>query len=573
MKGLGTSVGIGIGKVLIYKEPEIKISKKSISNSEQEIERLNQAVHKAIIEIDNIYNITLEKVGEKEAEIFTAHKMILEDPEYIGAIKEKILTDNVNSEWAVSEITNFYISLFQEMEDEYLRARAADIKDVANRVLGIILNIEKKDLSLINKETIIVTRDLTPSDTAQINKDMVVGIVTEIGGRTSHTSIIARTMNIPAICGVKDIMDIAKEGDLMIINGSTGDIIINPTEDEVVFYRKEKEDLEKLRKKLEKMKGQESISKDGFKVELAGNIGTLQDIDKVIENDGEGVGLYRTEFLYMYNDKLPTEEEQFEAYKIVAEKLEGKPLVIRTLDVGGDKDIPYLNIPKEMNPFLGYRAIRFCLDNKEIFITQIRAILKASAYGNIKIMFPMISSIEELRQSKSIVEEVKEGIRKENIKFNENIEIGIMVEIPAVAINSRQFAKEVDFFSIGTNDLIQYTLAVDRGNQKISNLYNQFHPAVLSLIKMTIDNGHKEGIWVGMCGEVAGDEKLIPILLAMGLDEFSMSASSILKARYIIRNTSKKEVEEKLDYILNLSTAYEVEKYIEENIIIHDLDV
>ncbi|MBU5312091.1 phosphoenolpyruvate--protein phosphotransferase [Tissierella carlieri] len=573
MKGLGTSVGIGIGKVLIYKEPEIKISKNSISDSEQEIERLNQSIHKAIIEIDNIYNITLEKVGEPEAEIFAAHKMILEDPEYISAIKEKILTDNVNSEWAVREITNSYISLFQEMEDEYLRARAVDIKDVSDRMLRILLNIETKDLSLINRETIIVARDLNPSDTAQINKDMVVGIVTEIGGRTSHTSIMARTMNIPAICGVKDITDIVKEDDLMIINGSTGDIIVNPTVNEVILYRKEKEDLEKLRKELEKLKGQESISKDGYKVELAGNIGTLQDIDKVIENDGEGVGLYRTEFLYMYNDKLPTEEEQFEAYKIVAERLKGKPLVIRTLDVGGDKDIPYLNIPKEMNPFLGYRAIRFCLDNEGIFITQIRAILRASAYGNVKIMFPMISNIEELRESKLIVEGVKEELRKENIEFNENIEIGIMVEIPAVAIHSRQFAKEVDFFSIGTNDLIQYTLAVDRGNQKISNLYNQFHPAILSLIKMTIDNGHKEGIWVGMCGEVAGDEKLIPILLAMGLDEFSMSASSILKARHLIRNTSKKEIEEKLDYILDLPTADEVEKYIDENIISNDLDI
>ena len=573
MKGLGTSVGIGIGKVLIYKDPEIKISKKSILNSELEVERLNKSINKAIIDIDHIYNMTLEKLGKKEAEIFVAHKMILEDPEYISAIKDKILADKVNSEWAVSEITNSYISLFNEMEDEYLRARAADIKDVSNRVLRVLLNVENKDLSLINRETIIVAKDLTPSDTAQINKDMVVGIVTEIGGRTSHTSIMARTMNIPAICGVKDITDIAKEDDLMIINGSTGDIIINPTIDEVLLYKKEKEYLEKLQERLEKMKGQESISKDGYKVELAGNIGTLQDIDKVIENDGEGVGLYRTEFLYMYNDKLPTEDEQLEAYKIVAEKLEGKTLVIRTLDIGGDKDIPYLNIPKEMNPFLGYRAVRFCLDHKEIFTTQLRAILRASIYGNIKIMFPMISSIEELRQCKLILEEVKEDLRKENIKFMENIEVGIMVEIPAVAVHSRQFAKEVDFFSIGTNDLIQYSLAVDRGNQDISHLYNQFHPAVLSLIKMTIENGHKEGIWVGMCGEVAGDEKLIPILLAMGLDEFSMSAASILKARYLIRNTSKKEIEGMLDHILNLPTAHDVEKYIDENIIINALDV
>lgn len=566
MKGLGTSVGIGIGKVLIYRGPKIKISKENIESSELEIERLNQSIDKAIIEINHIYNITSGKVGEKGAEIFIAHKMVLEDPEYIGSIKEKILTEKVNSEWAVDEVTKNYLSIFQGMEDEYIKERANDIKDVSNRLLRKLLNIEVKDLSTISEKTIIVAEDLTPSDTAQINKDMVVGIVTEIGGRTSHTSILARTMNIPAVCGLRDITNMVKEDDIIIINGSTGEVIIKPSIKEIEFYEKKKKDLIKIQKDLEKMKGQESISKDGYKVELAGNIGTLQDIDKVIENDGEGVGLYRTEFLYMYSSKLPTEEEQFEAYKIVAEKLDGKPLVIRTLDVGGDKDIPYLNIPKEMNPFLGYRAIRFCLDNKEIFITQIRAILRTSAYGNVKIMFPMISSIEELRQSKLIVEEVKENLRQENIKFDENIEIGIMVEIPAVAIHSRQFAKEVDFFSIGTNDLIQYTLAVDRGNQEISHLYNQFNPAVLSLIKMTIENGHKEGIWVGMCGEVAGDEKLIPILLAMGLDEFSMSPSSILKARYLIKNTSKKEMESILDHILNLPTAEEVEKYIDENI-------
>lgn len=571
MKALGTSVGIAIGKVLVYKEPEVKISKNHILNVEEEIERLNKSINKAILEIDNIYRIALENIGKKEAEIFVAHKMILEDGDYINAMKEKIRNNNVNSEWAINEITNSYVTLFNEMEDEYLRARAADIRDVSNRVLRILLNIESKDLLTIDRETIIVAHDLTPSDTAQINKDMIVGIVTEIGGRTSHTSIIARSMNIPAISGLEDITNIVKDKDLIIIDGSTGEIIINPNDNEVKLYIKKKEELDRLNKKLEEMKGQESISKDGYKVELAGNIGTLQDIDKVIENDGEGVGLYRTEFLYMYNDKLPTEEEQFQAYKVVAEKLEGKPLVIRTLDVGGDKDIPYLNMPKEMNPFLGYRAIRFCLENKEIFKTQLRAILRASAYGNIKIMFPMISSIEELRESKLIVEEVKKELRKENIRFNENVEIGIMVEIPAVAIHSRQFAKEVDFFSIGTNDLIQYTLAVDRGNQNISNLYNQFHPAILSLIKMTIENGHKEGIWVGMCGEVAGDEKLIPILLAMGLDEFSMNASSILKARYLIRNISKKDVEDILDHILNLSTASEVEKFIDENIVLNDL--
>lgn len=566
MRGLGTSVGIGIGKILIYKDPQLNIFKNTVEDIDAEIERLDNCISDAIAEIDNIYNITLEKMGKKEADIFTAHKLVLSDPEYIGPIKEKIKSENVNSEWAVNEVTNFYISLFGKIEDEYLRERSADIQDVANRLLRILLNIKNKDLSLIDEETIIVANDLTPSDTVQMNGDMVVGIVTEIGGRTSHSSILARTMNIPAICGVKDVTYMVKDNDMMIIDGSTGEIILNPAADQVKLYRQKKTIMVDMRKELERMKGQDSISIDGYRAELSGNIGTLHDIDKVLENDGEGVGLYRTEFLYMDKDRLPSEEEQFEAYKIVAEKLEGKPLIIRTLDVGGDKDIPYLKIPKELNPFLGYRAIRFCLNNKEIFKTQIRAILRASAYGNIKMMFPMISSVEELRQSKLIFEEVKGDLREENISFNEDMELGIMVEIPAVAIHSRQFAKEVDFFSIGTNDLIQYTLAVDRGNQEIIDLYNQFHPAVLSLIKMTIENAHKEGIWVGMCGEAAGDERLIPILLGMGLDEFSMSSSSILKARHIIRNTSKREMEAKIEHILNLPTAYDVEKYIEENI-------
>jgi phosphotransferase system enzyme I (PtsI) len=566
MKGLGTSVGIGIGRVLIYKEPKIDIIKENILDLELEIRRLEDALKRAIEEIDNIYNTTLIKVGEKEAEIFTAHKMILEDPEYIGSIKEKIEASNINSEWAVREVTNFYIDIFKDMEDEYIRERVQDIKDVSNRLLKVLLNIETKDLSSIKERTIIVAQDLIPSDTAQINKEMVVGIVTEVGGRTSHTSIMARTMNIPAVSGAENITNIVKDNELMIIDGSTGDILVSPGDEDIVVYENKQKDFINLRKKLEEMKGKESISKDGYKVEIAGNIGTLEDIDKVIENDGEGVGLYRTEFLYMYRDRLPTEEEQFEAYKAVAEKLGKKPLVIRTLDVGGDKEIPYLNIPKEMNPFLGYRAIRYCLDNIEIFKTQLRAILRASIYGNIKIMFPMISDINEVREGKKIIKEVMEELRKESISFDEDIEIGIMVEIPAVAIHSRAFAKEVDFFSIGTNDLIQYSLAVDRGNQHISYLYNQFHPAILSLIKMTIDNGHKEGIWVGMCGEVAGDEKLIPLLLAMGLDEFSMNPSSILKARHLIRNISKVEIEDILDEILTLSTAEDVEKFIDENI-------
>ncbi len=567
MKGIGTSPGIALGNVLVYKEPKIVIEKKQVSNTDEEIKRLDRAVEIAIKQIEQIYEKTLKNVGEKEAEIFNAHRMMIEDPEFIGDVKETIKSQKVNSEWAVKTTADRYIEMFENIEDEYIRERALDLKDVSNRLLKILLDIETMDLSTLEDECIIIAEDLTPSDTAQMNKEMVLGFITELGGKTSHTSIMARTLEIPAVSGVKDITNKTKNGDFAIIDGKEGLIILNPSKEEIDNYKEKKERYEQFKLKLNEIKGKESISKDGIKVEIAANIGTPKDVDKVIENDAEGIGLYRTEFLYMDSDKLPTEEEQFEAYKIVAERMEGKPVVIRTLDVGGDKDIPYLDLPEEMNPFLGYRAIRLCLDRKDIFKTQLRALLRASAFGNVKIMFPMISSIEEIREAKKVLEEAKEELRKENISFNEDIEVGIMVEIPAAAIHSDIFAKEVDFFSIGTNDLIQYTLAVDRGNQDISYLYNQYHPAVLKLINMTIKNGHKEGIWVGMCGEAAGDEKLIPILLGMGLDEFSMSSSSILKARWIINNTSKEEIESMLDEILSLPTAKDVEKFIDKNIL------
>ena len=567
MQGIGTSPGIGMGQVFLYVKPEIKVEKKQNQAIEEEIQRLNEALEIAKEEIDNLYRITIDTIGEEEAEIFSAHKMMLEDPEFISGIKEKISTEKINVEWAVKETANMFISLFENIEDEYLRARAADLQDVSNRLLRVLLNIQSVDLASIDEDSIIVAEDLTPSDTAGMNKDRVVGFITELGGRTSHTSIIARTLEIPSIAGVKDATKLVKHGDFMIIDGLTGEIFINPEEEIIKDYKNKLESQKEFKRELERLIGEKSTSKDGYTVELAGNIGTPADIDSVLENDGEGVGLFRTEFLYMDKDRLPTEEEQFNAYKEVTEKLGDRPLVIRTLDVGGDKEIPYLNLPKELNPFLGYRAIRLCLDRLDIFKTQLRAIYRASNYGNIKIMFPMISDIGELREAKAVAAEVREELRKENIPFNENVELGIMVEVPSVAIHSEAFAKEVDFFSLGTNDLIQYTVAVDRGNQTIAHLYNQYHPAVLRLIKMTIDNGHKAGIWVGMCGEVAGDEKLIPVLLGMGLDEFSMSASSILKARYLIKNTSKKEVETMLEDILNLPTAEDVEVFIDNHIL------
>ncbi|HLS52979.1 MAG TPA: phosphoenolpyruvate--protein phosphotransferase [Tissierellaceae bacterium] len=567
MKGLGTAPGIGIGKAFVFKNPEIIVEKKQVEDLDKEIKRLKEAVKIAGNQIDTIYESAIDEIGEEEAEIFSAHKMMLEDPEFLEDIEQRITNEKINAEWAVNETANKMINLFENMEAEYFRERAADLRDVSNRLLRVLLGIETADLMAINQESILIAEDLTPSDTAEMNKRMVVGIVTDLGGRTSHTSIIARTLGIPAIAGIKNADEVINHGDLMIIDGDTGNIIVNPSQEELAKYRKKQEEINKFRAKMQEMIGKETVSKDGHKVELAGNIGSVEDLEQVLKNDGEGVGLFRTEFLYMDNDRLPTEEEQFVVYKEVAEKLEGKPLVIRTLDVGGDKEIPYLELPKELNPFLGYRAIRLCLDRPDIFKTQLRAIYRASNYGNIKIMFPMISNMDELRAAKAIAQEVREELKNENIPFSQDVEIGIMVEIPAVAIHSEVFAKEVDFFSIGTNDLIQYTVAVDRGNQQIEHLYNQYHPSVLKLIQMTIENGHKAGIWVGMCGEVAGDEKLIPVLLAMGLDEFSMNPGSILRARYQIRNSSKKEVEKQLDTLLGLATAQEVEDFIDEKIL------
>lgn len=567
MKGLGTSPGIGIGKIFLYKEVKLEIERKSIEDFNLELERFSQAMEKAKAEIDCLYDSTVKSIGEKEAEIFSAHKMMLEDPEFIKGVEEKIKNEKINAESAVKETADAFIALFENIEDEYLKARAVDLKDVSYRVLRILLNKENVDLLSIDEKSIIVAEDLTPSDTASMNKDMVVGLVTELGGRTSHTSIIARTLEIPAIAGIENITEKVSHGDMIIIDGDIGELILNPTKEELDLYRNKFQEENLLKEKLKDMIGKESCSKDGYKVEIVGNIGSPSDVDKVLEKDGEGVGLFRSEFLYMDNDALPKEDEQFEAYKEVALKLKNRPLIIRTLDVGGDKEIPYLNLPKEMNPFLGYRAIRVGLDRPEILKTQLRAIYRASHYGNLKIMFPMISSIEEVREAKKIAKEVRKELKKEEIPFLEDVEVGIMVEIPAVAVHARAFAKEVDFFSIGTNDLIQYTTAVDRGNQNISHLYNQYHPAVLRLIKMTIDGGHKEGIWVGMCGEVAGDKKLVPVLLAMGLDEFSMSSGSILRARSQIRDTSKEEVEKYIDIILNLSTAEDVENYIDKDIL------
>ncbi len=565
MKGTSASPGIGLGRVLIIQNEELNIIKKQIESLEKEKERFLEAIQKSKIELSKIRDKAMKELGEDKAAIFDAHLLVLEDPELLDGTIKKIDADKVNVEYAFKEIANQFVSIFEAMDNEYMRERAADIKDVSNRLLRNLLGIKVIDLSLLEEESILVSNDLTPSETATMDKEKVLGFLTNIGGRTSHTAIMARSLEIPAVVGLKNITELLKDGDYVAFNGETGEVLINPRDEEIASYKKLKEQYEKEKKELEALRGEISETIDGRKVELAGNIGTPHDIEGLIKNDAEGVGLYRTEFIYMDRDSLPSEEEQFKAYKTVLESLEKKPVVIRTLDIGGDKELSYLKFDKEMNPFLGYRAIRLCLDKKEIFKTQLRALLRASVYGNLKIMFPMISSLEELLESKKILEEVKSNLQAEGLEYSNKIEVGIMIEVPSAAIISDMLAKHVDFFSIGTNDLIQYTTAVDRMNEKIHHLYNPFNPAVLRLIKMVIDNGHKEGIWVGMCGEMAGDKKIIPILLGLGLDEFSMSPISILPARKLIKSLKFEEMKEFTDKVMAMDNATEIEAFIEKS--------
>lgn len=527
-------------------------------------QKLLEALEISKVEISKLRDKVSKELGEEKAAIFDAHNMILEDPELIEKVIKKIDQEKLNAEYALKQVAEEYITIFEAMDNEYMRERAADIRDVSDRILRNITGQKVTDLSMLEEDVILIAHDLTPSDTATMNKEKVLGFLTNIGGRTSHTAIMARTLDIPAVVGLKDITEKLSATDFVIFNGETGEIIINPSEEEIRHYKELKAAYEKERAALEALKGKASVTVDGRKVELAGNIGTPQDIGGLQRNDAEGVGLFRTEFIYMNRDALPSEEEQFWAYREVLEALNPKPAVIRTLDIGGDKKLPYLEIGEEMNPFLGYRAIRLCLSEQEIFKTQLRALLRASVYGNLKIMFPMISSLEELLEAKKILNSVKEQLDQEGIAYADNIEVGMMIEIPSAAIMSDIFAKQVDFFSIGTNDLIQYTCAVDRMNEKIHHLYQPFNPGVLRLIKMVIDNGHKEGIWVGMCGEMAGDKKMIPILLGMGLDEFSMSPTSILPARRLIQSLHYDVVKKLADEVLSMGTADEIETYIEK---------
>ncbi|ARJ51522.1 phosphoenolpyruvate--protein phosphotransferase [Staphylococcus lutrae] len=558
IKGIAASDGVAIAKAYLLVEPDLSFTDTQTTQPEAEIQKFNEAIKSSKIELTKIRNHAEEQLGPDKAAIFDAHLLVLDDPELIQPIEDKIKNENASAPHALTEVTQNFITIFESMDNEYMKERAADIRDVSKRVLAHILGVELPNPSIIDESVVIVGHDLTPSDTAQLNKQYVQGFVTNIGGRTSHSAIMSRSLEIPAVVGTKSITEIVQQGDMIIIDGLTGDVIVNPADDEIKAYQHKREMYFADREALKQLRDEVSKTKDGHEVELAANIGTPNDLEGVKNNGAEGIGLYRTEFLYMGRDNMPSEDEQFEAYKKVLESMEGKRVVVRTLDIGGDKELPYLNLPEEMNPFLGYRAIRLCLDQQDIFRPQLRALLRASVYGKLNIMFPMVATIQEFRDAKALLLEEKENLKQEGVEVSDDIELGIMVEIPSTAALADVFAKEVDFFSIGTNDLIQYTMAADRMSERVSYLYQPYNPSILRLIKQVIDASHQEGKWTGMCGEMAGDETAIPLLVGLGLDEFSMSATSILKARRQLKNLSRTEMVQLADRALNCATVDEV---------------
>ncbi|HCZ5934266.1 TPA: phosphoenolpyruvate--protein phosphotransferase [Staphylococcus aureus] len=559
IKGIAASDGVAIAKAYLLVEPDLTFDKnEKVTDVEGEVAKFNSAIVASKVELTKIRNNAEVQLGADKAAIFDAHLLVLDDPELIQPIQDKIKNENANAATALTDVTTQFVTIFESMDNEYMKERAADIRDVSKRVLSHILGVELPNPSMIDESVVIVGNDLTPSDTAQLNKEFVQGFATNIGGRTSHSAIMSRSLEIPAIVGTKSITQEVKQGDMIIVDGLNGDVIVNPTEDELIAYQDKRECYFADKKELQKLRDADTVTVDGVHAELAANIGTPNDLPGVIENGAQGIGLYRTEFLYMGRDQMPTEEEQFEAYKEVLEAMDGKRVVVRTLDIGGDKELSYLNLPEEMNPFLGYRAIRLCLAQQDIFRPQLRALLRASVYGKLNIMFPMVATINEFREAKAILLEEKENLKNEGHDISDDIELGIMVEIPATAALADVFAKEVDFFSIGTNDLIQYTLAADRMSERVSYLYQPYNPSILRLVKQVIEASHKEGKWTGMCGEMAGDETAIPLLLGLGLDEFSMSATSILKARRQINGLSKNEMTELANRAVDCATQEEV---------------
>ena len=566
LQGIAASDGIAIAKVYTLTEPDLTVTKVTVEDSEKEVSRLDDALAASIKDVELIKETALKNLGEEEAQVFDAHLMVLSDPELIGQVKDNITSNKVNAESALKEVTDMFISIFAGMEDNpYMQERAADIRDVSKRILAHLLGVKIPSPATIKDEVIIVAADLTPSDTAQLNRQYVKAFVTDIGGRSSHSAIMARSLEIPAIVGTKEVTSIAKDGDIIIVDGLSGDVFLNPSEEVVAEYRAKAEAFAAQQAEWEKLKDSKTYTKDGHQVELAANIGTPKDLEGVVNNGAEGVGLYRTEFLYMDSHEMPTEEDQFEAYKAVLEGMNGKPVVVRTMDIGGDKELPYLPLPHEMNPFLGYRAIRISLNEPEMFRTQLRALLRASVFGKLRIMFPMIATLNDFRGAKALLEEEKAKLIAEGVAVSDDIQVGIMIEIPAAAVLAHQFAKEVDFFSIGTNDLIQYTMAADRMNERVSYLYQPYNPSILTLIKHVIDSAHKEGKWAGMCGEMAGDQTAVPLLVGLGLDEFSMSASSVLKTRSLISKLTLSDMQALADKAINeCATVQEVEALVEE---------
>ena len=566
LQGIAASDGIAIAKVYTLTEPDLTVTKVTVEDSEKEVSRLDDALAASIKDVELIKETALKNLGEEEAQVFDAHLMVLSDPELIGQVKDSITSNKVNAESALKEVTDMFISIFAGMEDNpYMQERAADIRDVSKRVLAHLLGVKIPSPATIKDEVIIVAADLTPSDTAQLNRQYVKAFVTDIGGRTSHSAIMARSLEIPAIVGTKEVTSIAKDGDIIIVDGLSGDVFLNPSEEVIAEYRAKAEAFAAQQAEWEKLKDSKTYTKDGHQVELAANIGTPKDLEGVVNNGAEGVGLYRTEFLYMDSHEMPTEEDQFEAYKAVLEGMNGKPVVVRTMDIGGDKELPYLPLPHEMNPFLGYRAIRISLNEPEMFRTQLRALLRASVYGKLRIMFPMIATLNDFRGAKALLEEEKAKLIAEGVAVSDDIQVGIMIEIPAAAVLAHQFAKEVDFFSIGTNDLIQYTMAADRMNERVSYLYQPYNPSILTLIKHVIDSAHKEGKWAGMCGEMAGDQTAVPLLVGLGLDEFSMSASSVLKTRSLIAKLTLSDMQALAAKAINVcATVEEVEALVAE---------
>ena len=561
-KGIAGSEGIGIGKVVIIEDHDITIETKHVPETDSEIARLQEAIEKFVEITNKMADKMDETVGKKDADILRGHIQMLQDPMIEEQISSLIVAEKITAEMAVDQVLEQTAEMFSQIPDELLQQRATDFRDIKARMIKLLMGIEDVDISQVPAGTVLVAKDLTPSMTAGIKPENIEGILTEMGGKTSHSAILARAMEIPAVLSIEGICDIVKNGDTVVLDGTSGEALVNPEEDVVKEFEDKREQFAKDKALLKAYAGKPSVTKDGTKVELVCNIGKPEDAKKAVECDGEGIGLFRTEFLFMDRDSIPTEDEQFEAYKAVAETMKGKPVIIRTLDIGGDKDVPYLGLEKEENPFLGFRAIRFCLQRQDIYKTQLKALVKASAYGKIKIMVPLVTGVDELRQVKTMVADIMKEFDEKDVPYNKNIEIGVMMETPAACMMADALAKEAAFFSIGTNDLTGYTMAVDRGNAKVAYLYSTYNPAVLRAIKRIIECGRKEGIMVGMCGEAAADPKLIPLLLAFGLDEFSVSATSVLKTRKTISDCDVAACKKLAEKVMQCITEEEVLKLL-----------